>query len=324
MQQVLPGKRFLLAGTGPLQLVLANQIINAGGKVVAILEAGSIGNLTKAIRGVWGNWSLLADGWRYWRGIKKAKVPLLCNTIPIKACGNGQIEKAVICKCDKDWRPIISFSHTIEVDTISLGYGFIPSVELTRLAECKHIYDSRLGGWVPVRGENMETSVSFVYAVGDCSGVAGSLVASLEGRVAGIAAAHALGYISSKEAKKRQKPFFQKIRKLNRFRRYMDDISTPRPGIYELGNNETIVCRCEEVTLGDIKKAILEGITNINELKRLTRAGMGLCQGRMCGNVIQEIQAAMLGLKPHEIGFLTPRPPIKPVSLEIFENFDSS
>lgn len=323
MQGILPGKRFLLAGTGPLQLVLANQIIEAGGEVVAILEAGNTGNRFRAARAVWGNWDLMVDGIRYLNGIRKAKVPILRNHLITGCTGQEQVETAKIAECDNQWRPIKATTHTVEVDTICLGYGFIPSVDLSRLAGCEHRFEARLGGWVPERNTSMQTTIPHVYSVGDGSGVAGNVVAGLEGRIAGIDAAQSFGYLSLQSAELLQKPFFTALRKLNRFRRYLDDMSTPRPGLYELANDETLICRCEEINLGTIKKTIKEEAPkNINELKRSTRAGMGHCQHKMCGHALQEIMAAQLGINPYEVGAIRPRPPIKPVPLGIFENQD--
>ena len=92
----------------------------------------------------------------------------------------------------------------------------------------------------------------------------------------------------------------------------------PRPGLYELAMDDTIVCRCEEITLREIKEAAAEGATEMSEIKRITRMGMGLCQGRMCGPASQEIIARLTGLPPSSIGHLNPRPPVKPVPFSAF------
>jgi NADPH-dependent 2,4-dienoyl-CoA reductase/sulfur reductase-like enzyme len=321
MQGILPGKKFLLAGTGPLQLVLANQIIEAGGEVVAILEAGDTHSWFRTVRAIWGNWRLLAEGIGYLTRIKKAKVPILRNHLITECTGQERVETAKIAECDNQWRPIPATARSVEVDTICLGYGFIPSVDLSRLAGCEHRFEARLGGWVPERNTSMQTTIPHVYSVGDGSGVAGNVVAGLEGRIAGIDAAQSFGYLSRKSAELLQKPFFKTLRKLSRFRRYLDDISTPRPGLYELANEETLICRCEEINLGAIKEAIQEvKPKDINELKRVTRSGMGHCQHKMCGHVLQEIMAAQLRVSLSEIGALRPRPPIKPVPLGVFED----
>jgi thioredoxin reductase/bacterioferritin-associated ferredoxin len=320
-QRVLPGEKFLLAGTGPLQLTLANQIADAGGRVEAIAEAGHVDNWFKLAASALGQWQLLSDAMRYLLGIRKARIPLWRNHIIVEARGDGQVEEAVVAQVDRDWRPKGGTRKTLKVDTICVGYGFVPSVELTRLAECEHRYEPRLGGWIPVRDHNMETSVPGVYAVGDCTGVAGSLVAIEEGRIAGISAARSLGHLSAGEARKSMEPSRRRLGGLARLRRVLDEVSAPRPGLFELANDDTIVCRCEEITLGQIKEALAEGAlaedaTGMRELKRTTRMGMGPCQGRMCGPAIQEMIAREKNLPHGSIGHLNPRPPVKPVPLK--------
>jgi thioredoxin reductase/bacterioferritin-associated ferredoxin len=314
-QRVLPGKRFLLAGTGPLQLALANQIADAGGEVAAIVDAGHVQNWFRLGAAALGQWQLLSDALYYLWGIRKARIPLLRNHLIVEARGDGQVEEAVVAEVDRDWRPKGGTRKTIRVDTVCVGYGFVPSVELTRLAGCEHRYELPLGGWIPVRNHNMETSVPGVYAVGDCTGVAGSLVAIEEGRIAGISASCSLGHLPSREARMSKEPSRSRLAGLMRLRKVLDDISVPRPGLFELAKEDTIVCRCEEITLGEVREALSRGATEMREVKRMTRMGMGPCQGRMCGPVMQEMIARERKVPPDSMGHLNPRPPVKPVPI---------
>jgi thioredoxin reductase/bacterioferritin-associated ferredoxin len=314
-QRVLPGENFLLAGTGPLQLALANQIIDAGGRVVAIAEAGRVENWLGLMRGALGQWQLVGDAVHYLYGVRRAGIPLWRNHMIVEARGHGQVEEAVVAEVDRNWRPKPGTYRSLKVDTLCVGYGFVPSVELTRLAECEHRYDPLLGGWIPMRNDCMQTTVSDVYAVGDCTGIAGSLVAIEEGRIAGLAAAQRLGYLKPMEARKRMAPSRERLAGLQRLREALDGVSVPRPGLYELAKDDTIVCRCEEITLGEVKAALADGATDIKEVKRMTRMGMGNCQGRMCGPAMQEIIAREKGLPPDRVGFLNPRPPVRPIPL---------
>jgi hydrogen cyanide synthase HcnB len=185
------------------------------------------------------------------------------------------------------------------------------------LAECEHKYDLRLGGYIPLRKANMETSVPGIYAVGDGAGVAGRKVAIEEGCIAGISAASALGYLSRANAGKQIKPYRKRINKINRFRKILDDISLPRKGLYELATDETVICRCEEVTLKQLKAALADDTIQIKDFKRMTRMGMGSCEGRMCGPSIIEMMRHRLNASAEDIGCLRPRPSIKPVALGV-------
>ncbi|MBW1697190.1 MAG: FAD-dependent oxidoreductase [Deltaproteobacteria bacterium] len=323
-QRVLPGERILLVGTGPLLLALAKQITDAGGTVVGIVETGRIHNRFRLLKAAWGQWQLISDAWHYFRGIRKAGIPLWRGHIILEARGEGRVEEVVVAEVDEQWNPRAGTQRTLSVDTVCVGYGFIPSTELTRLAQCEHRYDPLLGGWIPVRAENMETSVADIYAVGDCAGVAGSMVALDEGRIAGLAAAHSLGYLSSVEALGRMRPIRKSLAALMRLRRVLDEISVPRPGLYQLAKDDTIVCRCEEITLGEIREALKDGANDMNEVKRMTRMGMGHCQGRMCGPALQEIIALEKGLPAADIAYLNPRPPVKPIPLSALAEHTNS
>ena len=319
-QRVMPGENILLVGSGPLQLALANQIVDAGGKVAAIVEAGRIDNWLALARASWGQWMLLTDAARYVWGIRKAKIPLLRNHIIVEARGVEQVEEAVVARADTEWRPKADTERVFAVDTVAVGYGFVPSVELTLMAGCDHRYEPLLGGWIPVRDENMKTNLPDVYAVGDCAGVAGSLVAIDEGRIAGLAAARALDRLPESETQKRMRPFRKRLTALNRFRAVLDSISLPRAGLHKLARDDTIICRCREIPLKEIKKALHEGAADLNEIKRRIGIGMGPCQGRMCGPALLEVAAKEKKELPSYFGFLNPRPPLKPVPLAALAN----
>ena len=317
-ERVLPGKNILLAGSGPLQLVLADQIIKAGGKITAVLEAGSLsGKWLQGLKGIWGNWDFLKEGMGYLRSIKSEGVPFLRSHIILEARGDGQVEEALIAKADRNWRPIPDSARSVKVDAICLGYGLVPSTELTMLAECEHHYDIEQGGFVPRREENMETSVSGIYAVGDGAGVAGKKVALLEGFIAGISAACSLGHLSGAAARERIKPYQKRLNKINRFRQFLDDISLPRNGLYELATDDTVICRCEEITLKQLKTALTDEAIQIKDLKRMTRMGMGPCEGRMCGPAVIEMLRHRLKVPVEDLRYLNPRPSIKPVALGV-------
>ena len=317
-ERVLPGQNILLAGTGPLQLVLADQILKAGGKIAAILEAGHFAkNWLQGLKGIWGNWDFLMEGLRYLRSIQKTGVPLLRNHIILEACGDRQVQEAVIAEVDENWRPKRNTARNIAVDAICTGYGLVSSTELTMLAECEHQYDLRLGGYIPLRKANMETSVPGIYAVGDGAGVAGRKAAIEEGSIAGLSVASALDCISHENATVQIKPHRKKLNKINRFRKILDEISLPRKGLYELATDDTIICRCEEVTLKQLKAALADETIQMKDFKRMTRMGMGPCEGRMCGPAVIEMMRHRLNASAEDVGFLKPRPSIKPVALGV-------
>jgi NAD(P)H-nitrite reductase large subunit len=170
----------------------------------------------------------------------------------------------------------------------------------------------------------METSVSGIYAVGDGAGVAGKKVAILEGAIAGISAACSLGYLSSAAARERIKPHQKRLNKISRFRQFLVEISLPRKGLYELAADDTIICRCEEITLKQLKSAVADETIQIKDFKRMTRMGMGPCEGRMCGPAVIEMLRHRLNAPVEDVGYLNPRPSIKPVALGVLAAGDTT
>ncbi len=314
--RIRPGQRALVTGTGPLLLVVANQLHEAGVEVVAVLEAGRVSRLPRSIPKVWGEWRLLKDAWDYWRGLRRARIPLLFNHTIFEAHGQGEVTGASFGPVDPhDWRPLRDKPQKADVDLVVAGFGFVPNTELTELAGCRHRYVQEVGGWVPERDALMETTVPGVFAVGDGAGVAGALVAVEEGRVAGITAAHQLGALTAVEAARRRAGPLRRLRSLGGVRQILDEVFCVRSGLCDLATPQTLVCRCEEVALSEVQVALQQGAKDLQAVKLLTRLGMGPCQGRNCGPSAGLFLCQATGCTAEAVGRINPRPPVKPVTL---------
>jgi len=264
---------------------------------------------------MWGQWELVKDGLCYLNELRKHRVPLLTSHAIVEARGKDQVTGVTYAKVDKDWKPIHGTERDVEVDAICVGYGFVPSTRLSRLCGCKLMYRHDLGGWIPEHNHRMETSVPGVYVAGDGAGVSGALAAVEEGRLCSIWASHGLGRISDREADRLSGPILKKLSSIRKFRTSLDEVSAFRPGWLARMRRDTTVCRCEEVTYGEILKVIAEGAVTLSELKMFTRAGMGYCQGRMCESSLAALLSMHTGRSIENIGPFTPRPPLKPIRL---------
>jgi thioredoxin reductase/bacterioferritin-associated ferredoxin len=316
-QRVRPGQRVLLAGTGPLQLVVANQMLDVGMNVVAVADSASI----------WGAWRYLPDmlrqpgligsGLKYIQRLKSAGVQMLRSYVLKSVEGETRAHRIILEKVDSVCRPGAGETKSFDIDTVCIGYGLIPSVWLTSMLGCRHHYDHLIGGWIPGFDANMQTDQEGVFVAGDGVGIAGVLVARAEGAIAGLSAAVHAGIISNEQAQRAAHGQRRKLKSLLKFRRGLDQIYRIYPDLYANITDDTIVCRCEGVTAGEIREAIQAGTISLNDIKKRFRAGMGYCQGTNCTPVITAMLVREYGIQPEAIRMMTTRPPARPVPLSL-------
>jgi NADPH-dependent 2,4-dienoyl-CoA reductase/sulfur reductase-like enzyme len=316
-QRILPGRRIVFAGSGPLALAFPAQLQGYGANVELVLEAGpppGPRDLLRMAAAAPGNGELLRDAARYRASLLRAHTPLRYRRIVVRAEGDGRVQAVVHARVDADWRVLPGSEQRVEADALCVGYGFFPSVELLRLAGCELGYDEDAGGPVVVRDAWMRTTVPGVFAAGDGTGVAGSHVAIAEGRLAALAIALDLGALSVSQVDARARPIRSAMRRKLAFAAALRGLHAIGPGIYELADDDTVVCRCESVTHGQLEGAIA-ATTDVSVVKGLTRAGMGMCQGRNCQRQIAAMIARRHGRPLPSIPFATARFPVRPVPI---------
>ena len=317
-QRILPGRNVLLVGAGPIQLVLATYLVQGGAHLAGVLEASTRWALYRRFPRLLGQWALLREGVEYLVGLRRAGVRVRYGHTILRAEGEDRVRQAVVCRVDEQWKPVPGSEKALEVDAVICGFGFVPATELTALLGCDHQYSPWTGGWIAKHNRNMETSVPNVWVAGETTGVAGAVVAAEEGRLAGIAAAHRLGYLSESAAEVRSRKPRSRLAGLYRFRRAIDEVYRPREGLLDLLTPDTVVCRCEDVTARGVSDALVNGARRTAEVKTRTRAGMGPCQGRMCATSLAAMVGRYCATSAEEAGQSRVRPPIKPVPLSAF------
>jgi NAD(P)H-nitrite reductase large subunit len=241
------------------------------------------------------------------REIKKAGVRHLKGATHIRAVGRDAVE-AVEARCG-------GRTLRIETDLLLLHFGVIPNTHLFRQVGCRMQWMADQRYWHPLCDEWGHTTCERVFAAGDGAKVAGALAAQCKGELAALEAAHCSGIIPAYERDMLARPVRDALRHDAWPRPFVDAIYAPRPENFSF-EDATVVCRCENVTVGDLRKVVAEGVRELNEAKIVTRSGMGPCQGRMCGPALAEVIAAELDLSPSASGLLNIRPPLKPVPLE--------
>ena len=316
-QRVVPGHDIVFAGSGPLALAFPAQLCGYGANVKLVLEAGpapGVADVLRLLRAARGNTHLLRDAIGYRTRLLRERVPLRYRRVIVRAEGDGRVERVVHAAADADWRPRAGTEEVVAADTLCVGYGFFPSAELLRLAGCDFGYDEDLGGPVVARDEWLRTSVEGIAAAGDGTGVTGSYAAVAEGRLAALGAALDLGILSPADAMARGKPLRSHLARKEAFRAALGPLHAVGEGIYDLATDDTVVCRCEELTVRDLDAAAASS-EDLNAVKSLTRATMGMCQGRSCQRQIMAMVARRHGGSLASIPVATPRVPLRPVAI---------
>lgn len=311
--QVSPGRRVLLAGNGPLNVQLAAELTRAGVTVVGLVELARLVRPRQVICGLrmaLASPGLMRDGAGYLVGLRRAKVPMLTGRTVVRVEGNGRAERAVVARIDDDGAAVPGTELQFEVDAVCVGLGFLPSAEIARLLGVLQDTDPASGAYVSRRSETGRTQVAGVWTIGDAAEVRGVKVAEAAGALAGADVAAELGYSGNPE--KLRQARLSNRRHLRFQAALWQAYSGPRL-FAQLTTPDTVVCRCENVLRSAIDNAV-DGVQSAGALKRLSRAGMGRCQGRFCGSVVNEYVRARTG---SPAGGFAPQPPFRPTPIGV-------
>ncbi|CAO3460079.1 SoxB-like sarcosine oxidase, subunit beta related [Azospirillum argentinense] len=322
--RVAPGRRVVIAGNGPLNLQLACGLVEGGVTVAAVLESAPRPSpaqwraLWTAVRSAP---SLIGDGARYLLRLRRAGVPVLWSHGIVAAEGAAEgterLERVRYAPLGADGAPRLGESVTVAADALCLGYGFIPSTEIARALGCAHrLVDRHLGYLATETAEDGATSLPGVFAVGDGVDLGGSKVAQARGTLAGIAAATQLGFADTDPEQARRAR--TDLRRAEGFQAALWSIYQAPPPRLDAVPDEAVLCRCEEVTFGQVRAEIAAGHDSLAALKRNTRLGMGRCQGRYCAATAALLLEQATGRPRAADQYLAPRLPAKPTPAGAF------
>jgi hypothetical protein len=192
--------------------------------------------------------------------------------------------------------------------------GVVPNIHATVALGCAHHWSSQQQCFVPQLDAFRMTSRDNLYVVGDGGGILGARAACFTGELAALGILERIGRISKQDLERESAQLRARLEREVAFRRFLDALFLPRPAVLSPGD-ETIVCRCEEVTARSIRQAASVRGSGPNQIKAFTRAGMGPCQGRQCGLVISQIVGVESGKDMDSVGYLNIRPPLKPITI---------
>jgi D-hydroxyproline dehydrogenase subunit alpha len=274
----IAGKRVVLAGSGPLLLAVAAGLAKRGAHIAGIFEQAPLGLLVRFGTDLLSQPNKLIEALRY--KLSVLSVRYSAGSWVTKAHGSDRL-RAVTVK-------VGGSHHEIACDYLCCGFYLIPNLELPRLLGCVVDRD------YVVVNEKQESSIPHVYCAGELTGIGGMEKALVEGEIAGLSAAG----LSAAH-------LFDHRDRLLRFARRLDQAFAPRAELRDLAEDETFVCRCE-----DVRRGALAGLHSWREAKLQTRCGMGPCQGRICGPALE-----FLFNWEHD----SVRPPLTPARLSTLE-----
>lgn len=299
----------VLVGAGPLLYLVAAQMIDAGSPPRALVETQTLGDyiraagqFTSALKG----WRALAKGLGLLAKIRRAGIKRYKACTDIRLEGTEKVEAVTFASGSKN--------HSIACSLALLHQGVVPNTQISRALRLDHHWDNAQLCFRPAVDRWGLSSNAVVSIAGDGAGIGGARAAESAGIVAALNAASRIGMLDTAE---RDQLAISARRDLDRHlavRPFLDALYAP-PGRVRRPPDDVVVCRCEEVTAGDIRRYAGLGCVGPNQTKAFGRCGMGPCQGRMCGLSVTEILAEANIMSQDDVGAYRIRSPLKPVTL---------
>lgn len=281
----IEGKRVVVAGSGPLLLAAAASLRQHGAEVLAIVEQAERSHVYAFAYQLWRWPGKLLQAIELRRAL--AGVPVRYGSVVLSAQGKERLESITLETGGQ--------RTELACDYLAAGFGLVPNVALARLLGCA--LQTAPHPAIQV-GALQETSLEGIFAAGECCGIGGMQVACIEGTIAGHAV---VGNLVAARA------LCGKRNHARRFSKALAQAFTPGARACTLAAADTVVCRCEDVTLGE-----LQNFSDARSAKLVTRCGMGACQGRICGAALAELKS--WSWHGH------PRAPIFPANLATLAN----
>ena len=307
---LVPDGPVVLAGAGPLLLLVAGQLADAGAPIAAVLETTRPADylaaapfLPRALRAP----EYLKKGLAMRARLRRAGVPVIGGVESFAVEGDTSARAVTYVRRGRPFR--------IEADLVLLHLGVVPNTQITRQAGCAHDWYAPQRYWRPRTDGWGRTSIGSLFVAGDGAAIDGALAAECSGRLCALEIAHTLGRLEKGKRDAAAEPIRRSFTRHTAPRAMLDALFRPPRALIAPAQDDVLVCRCEEITVGTIRKAIEVGCLGPNQLKSYARPGMGPCQGRMCGLTVAEVIAAERGVPVSEVGYFRIRPPIKPLTI---------
>ena len=296
------GERVVFCGSGPLLYLVAYQYAKAGAKVVAVLDSSPFAAQCRALPALLGQPVTLAKGLYYRAWLTAHGIPVHQGATLSRIEGRQRVSGLSWRRDGKEAR--------LECDAVAFAHALRSETQLADLLGCEFAWSELNRAWLPVRDEAGRSSVPGVYLAGDGAGIMGADAAEMAGELAALTLLADSGHPVDA---RRSAGLQGQLKRIEGFRQgletafpFPDDWAAKVP-------DDTLICRCEEISAGQIRATVDEGHWEMNRVKAMCRVGMGRCQGRMCGMAAAEIIATRSGRDIQSVGRLRGQAPIKPL-----------
>ncbi|VVQ13233.1 NAD(P)/FAD-dependent oxidoreductase [Pseudomonas fluorescens] len=304
-----PSEPVVLAGCGPLLYLLGWQYLRAGVTIKALVDTTRPEDYWRARRHLFAAlraWPYLRKGLELMRSLRSAGIAHYTGAEHLAVEGEEAARALTFSASGKAQR--------IDTRCVLLHQGVVPNIQFSQALRARHEWDLDQLCFRPVTDAWGELDVPGVYVAGDGAGIGGAQAAAVQGQLAALGIAAQLKRISNAERDNQARPLRVQLEANLRIRPFLDALYQPKEP-NRIPADEVMVCRCEEVTAGELRSFVALGCAGPNQAKSFGRCGMGPCQGRLCGLTVTEVIAKARGVSAAEVGYYRIRPPIKPITL---------
>jgi len=304
-----PSEPVVLAGCGPLLYLLGWQYLRAGVAIKAIIDTTRREDYWHARRHLFAAlraWPYLRKGLELMHSLRKAGIAHYTGAEQLAIEGDDAASGVTFNASGRAVR--------IATRCVLLHQGVVPNIQFTQSLRARHDWDVSQLCFSPVVDAWGELDVPGVYVAGDGAGIGGAQAAAIQGELAALGIASHLGGITEALRDQRATSLRSTLQANLRIRPFLDALYRPKEE-NRIPADDVMVCRCEELTAGEIRRFVALGCTGPNQAKSFGRCGMGPCQGRLCGLTVTEVIASARGVPASEVGYYRIRPPIKPITL---------
>ncbi|TKT69431.1 FAD/NAD(P)-binding oxidoreductase [Aquamicrobium sp. LC103] len=307
----VPSQDVVLAGCGPLLYLLTAQYLRAGARIAALVDTTTRDDYLRAAKHIGGalrGWRDLKKGLGLLADIRKAKVPFFAGAADLAVEGEERAEALSFTHRGKRRRVVASL--------VLLHQGVVPNIQISQSIRAEHRWNSTQHCFEPVTDRYGRVADTQVYLVGDGRGIVGAAASEVQGALAAQAVASEIGVLANQE--QAAAPLWSKLKELTQSRPFLDALYAPKAENRIPQADDVVVCRCENVSAGNIRGYIAAGCQGPNQTKAFGRCGMGPCQGRFCGLTVTQLIAEGRKVSEDEVSYYRIRPPIKPIRLGQF------